>query len=90
MKLFTVILEYRGGTYISQVQADDVSKVLSRWLDQISDEEFRQWMLSQLELDSSLRGSNPVPINGISNVWCQSALVDSHLVLINIVATASD
>ena len=87
MKLFTVIMDYCGGTYISQVHAEDESWVLRKWLEGISDEELSQWMLRRVVISSSFRGSRPKPLSGLSNVWCQSATVDDHLVLINIVLT---
>jgi hypothetical protein len=88
MTLCTVILEYCGGTYISQVRADSPAKGLWQWLGALTDEDLQSWLLKKNVLGSALRGREPVGIGGVSNVWCCSASIDDHFVLINIIATA--
>jgi hypothetical protein len=41
--LYPIDFEYKGGTYLAQVEASDPEKVLDLWTKQISDEELVRW-----------------------------------------------
>ena len=89
--LFTVLMEYRGGTYISQVRARSANEAVRRWaakLDPLPIAEFSE--RRKRELIRSLDGDKPVPLDGLTNAWCTSALVGGSSALINIVATANN
>jgi hypothetical protein len=90
MALFTIILDYCGGTYLFQVNADSPSKALWRWVNELKDEDMKQLMISRILLSSALRGGKPLPVHGVSNAWCCSATIDDRLLLINIIATVPE
>ena len=88
MALFTEILEFEGGTYISLFQAssphDPAVKHAKYLLDlrEISTATNRRRLADRLSME------RPVAISGIRKVWCCSASVGRRLAIVNIVATA--
>jgi len=87
-QLYTVFLEYKGGTYISQVRGSSPSAGLSEWSGQLSENDLTEWSLDRSQLARIVAAENLVPLQDRVSVWCLSG-VDDHdeQVLINIVAT---
>lgn len=91
--LYTVLMEYRGGTYVSQVRARTVVAALQNWASELNPtpiQAFSDGRKRELirEIESGLRsGTAPAPLNGLHNVWCTSAALSGGMVLINIVRT---
>jgi hypothetical protein len=91
--LYTVIMEYREGTYISQVDGDSVVEALQKWasaLDPAGIQGLGQARKKDLidDIGSSLaHGLKAEPLQGLLNVWCTSALTSGGFMLINLVAT---
>ena len=75
MPLFTFFLEYKGGTYISQVRAQSYKSAPKVWAEKLD-----LSVISQLESDfqskllKSVDNEIPTPIKGIDKVWCCSLL----------------
>ena len=86
-RLFTIVLEYKGGTYIAQSLADSPDAALSKWISEIRDEEFAEWGIARNELAKLMKSENVIPINDCVNVWCISGSGKHGLVLVNLVAT---
>jgi len=88
MPLFTVILEFNGGTYISQFRASSPDNAAKKHavhllgIKGMSTPAIRKELADQLSLD------RPIGLGGIRRVWCCSASVGKKLALVNIVATA--
>lgn len=85
MGLFTFLLEYDGGTYISQVRGNSPSAALKKWT-----AEFRVAGLTKArreELVRGLTGDVLTAISGARGVWCLSATCGRKLALMNIVET---
>ena len=86
--LFTVLMEYCGGTYISQVEEDSAGEALLAWainLDPAPIAKFDE--PRKLELIAEVQGDNAVPLDGLVNAWCATALISGDLALVNIIAT---
>ena len=87
MVLFTVILEFDDGTYISQFQAsspDDAAVKHADYLvglNRMGTPTIRRRLADRLSLE------RPVAIEGIRKVWCCTASIGKKLALVNIVAT---
>ena len=90
MDLYTVVLDFDGGTYISQVHALSELAALSTWKSAISADvpELSQEVCE--ELASSLEDEQVVALSNILNVWCATATVRGKVALINIVKTIAD
>jgi hypothetical protein len=94
MALFTVILDYRGGTYISQVEATEPHAALLQWAAALDPRPIaffgkkrKQSMVKEL-LHDEYGLYFPVALEGLLNAWCVSLPLPGSLV--NIVETASN
>jgi len=86
-RLYTIILDYKGGTYIGQNHADSAKEALARWLSGIEDQELARWKITRDELLEIVSSDGPVPLRDCTNVWCTSGSTKGGLVLINVIAT---
>lgn len=97
MPLYTFIMDYRGGTYLSQVRAVSPKSAIKRWAKQLDPKPIKWFgVKAKEELLSSLREAEewnnkfpfPTAIKDVINIWCHTALIRGHLALIDIVETA--
>jgi hypothetical protein len=88
-RLFTFILEFGGGTYITQAEADDVSSASVKWLAALTSAELKEWGLSREALQESL-DEGLVALDGVRYVWCGGGLAGKKSILLNVVATESN
>ena len=87
MKQFTFILEFRGGTYISQVNTDTIQIALTKWADNLSIDSIQYFgIVSKKELQKLMRKEIPTLIHGMNNVWCISGILKSGFFITTIVA----
>ncbi len=86
MSLFTVVLEYGGGTYISQTVGGDAEAALLAWLNGLLENDLREWKLRRHELQAAVE-NGCVALSGLTNAWCASSSASGGLILINIIAT---
>lgn len=91
MSLYTIIFEYRGGTYISQVEAEDVSQALYLWGKDLNPKEIQYMGLKLKEkLNKEIHEQlnelelSPTPLSGVTNCWCAGVILSG---LVNIVKT---
>ncbi len=91
--LYTVVIDYRGGTYISQVHARSVADALKIWAAALDTAAIgglgpqrKVELIDDIKEQLSL-GQEPALLDGLVNAWCASALTSGGLALINIVAT---
>ena len=89
-QLYTLLLEYRGGTYISQFHASSVQSLLPVWTNWIAQEDLNVWGLTRADLAQFSSESHPVPLEGLQNAWCCTGCCNDDLLLLNIVNTRLD
>jgi hypothetical protein len=88
MRLFTFIMAYKGGTYISQVRAPDILNAQNEWLKSKNAWEALNECERSSLIKNILEDDTPTAISDVANVWCFTALDDEkNLALINIVKT---
>jgi hypothetical protein len=88
-RLFTMICEFRGGTYISQVYATDESAAISQWCAKIAADmpiPDASHIVAKA-FDELYDVEVPVLLDGLRNIWCASASCDGDMALLNIVMT---
>lgn len=85
--LYTVFLEYKGGTYIGQIAATSPAAALPRWFSGLQDNEVVKWGITREELAAVAKSDTPTPITGCRGVWCVSGSAGGGLVLIHLIAT---
>jgi hypothetical protein len=86
-RLYTFILDYRGGTYIGQTSGDSVTTALSHWVSKLRHKELVEWGITRDELLEISRSDKPVPLKDCINAWCLSGSTRDGLALINVIAT---
>lgn len=87
MALFTMILEFDGGTYISQFQASSPDDAAMKHVDYLVGLKGMSTPANRRRLADRLSLERPVAIEGVRKVWCCSASLGKKLALVNIVAT---
>src|SRR5438309_1111841 len=85
-KLFTVVYEYNGGTYIRQIEANNPADSLKRSLPTL----LPVWELIEQDMEEALAGHSIVRLTECVNVWSTTGLINDLLLLIHIVETAAD
>lgn len=87
-QLYTFVLEYAGGTYVSQYRGETLIAAMQSWSSAEQAKLAGQWSGEIVELLFERLGNNePVRLDGLQHVWCVSASVSSDLALLNIVVS---
>jgi hypothetical protein len=86
MPLFTIIAEYRGGTYLQQVRAGSSLGALTKW--RMSPKSIPGLKSSRRrEVREGAAVDELVEITGCKHVWCTSAMLGKHLLLVHVIQT---
>jgi hypothetical protein len=88
LSLYTIILEYKGGTYISQVHSESPAAAVKKWSTTITEHSLAEWGLDRTDL-VLLSDDNPIPLKNCMSVWCLTGSARNHLMLLNVIATAT-
>lgn len=86
--LYTIILDFRGGTYVSQVEASDEVDATRRWASLLAGEKplgRSSPYLAKAVLRDQDNGDYPTPLDGLAGVWCVTALCGGDLAIANVV-----
>jgi hypothetical protein len=93
MELYTFIMDFRGGTYITQVNADSIENSIFSWIEQIEHElsEIKfigHGTINELKLMiSSGLIEKPSKLNTLFNVWYLEIYCKVGTLHLNIVKT---
>ncbi|MCL2761570.1 MAG: hypothetical protein FWD70_08000 [Desulfuromonadales bacterium] len=90
-KLYTFVVDYQGGTYISQIEneSDSPYNIFKDWvktcdfLEIISKRINRNKLIDKIEKFEKV----PLPLDNLNNVWCITLILLNKLALINIIKT---
>lgn len=87
MNFYTVILNFRDGVYVAQVDAEGPAEAVLVWVLKLRREAFVPDHSARLagEIIANLPDSPPIGLTSLSGAWCLSAVLDDHLAMINIV-----
>jgi hypothetical protein len=89
MAVYTVVLDFAEGTYVHQVRSNSVSSAAKKWVDGLAEEQVRGLgKQGKKRLSEQIHKDAPIALNGLSNAWCQTALVRGKLALVNLIKTA--
>lgn len=86
LSLYTIILEYRGGTYISQIHSESPTAAVKKWSTTATEHTLAVWGLNRADL-VLLSHDNPIPVENCVNIWCLTGSAKNHLMLLNVIAT---
>jgi hypothetical protein len=92
--MFTFILDFEGGTYISQHESRSKTAALQAWVKSLTVEEIQGmspeiYSALQAQVFSHTEGDF-TPITGTFNVWCTDFDPLGRFMILNIVRTATD
>lgn len=88
MHLYTILLEYAGGTYVAQTGATDEQAAVRAWHDKLRASRIADAVSEEVAAAFDEAAGGPVPLNGFTGVWCVTAIASQGLALVNIVRTA--
>ncbi len=85
--LFTIIWEFREGTFIDQIESDSINNAFAKW---ITKEIKKNPILSTkdlkfIEKDVDFEVDNPVPVKNRKNVWSSWFSVKDEFILVNVI-----
>ena len=91
MRLFTMIIDYNGGTYITQATSENYKvapvECIRKWdisgIEEIINEN------EKINVMEQLKDEKFVPLKGLKNIWCGTAFLRDKLMLINLVETSN-
>jgi hypothetical protein len=88
--LYTFIMDYLGGTYISQVEAESNSQAMLLWIENLNAEEIKGFSNADKKrlMNGSFNDEDFTLINGLINVWCVTVQTKKGFGIINFVKTA--
>lgn len=71
MGLYTFIMDYLGGTYISQVKAKNTTIAMHEWIANLSVKEIKGFTEKdkKIIIETDLEDEKPILIDGIKNTW---------------------
>ena len=69
-KLYTFLLEYDGGTFVSQVRALSVEMAKRTWCANLSFEVIAAPISQRETFLQSVADEVAVPVSGLDHVWC--------------------
>ena len=88
MSFYTFIMEFAGGTYISQVKAPSQKAACVKWAQSLDVSQVKGLGLKGKEsLIEQMKDESPVALDGLSNAWCTGAFLRGEYALINLVQT---
>lgn len=88
MPLYTFFLEYKGGTYISQVRARSTTLAMKAWAGKFVELKVPGLgTTTKHALAEKIGRDVPTALDGLKGTWCSSALVRGHLALMHFIQT---
>ena len=90
MKLFTFLLEYDQGSYVSQIESDSFRNASICWANELEiDSIYGLGPASKKEIIQQMNDedNNPIQIENTINAWCSDFVVRGKLGIVTIVKT---
>lgn len=92
--LFTFILSFRGGTYISQVESNHIDFSIKNWIEKLEEEQNQIQYFGPKTIEAIKKqmlndepNDSPTLLNGLLNVWCFTINTKQGFGIINVVKT---
>ncbi len=89
MNLYTLVLDFHGGTYITQFEAETAVEAVSAWCRELQDEQLLGEVSSDVAEGVMIDAveNNLVEVEGLHGAWCAAATVAGNLALLNVIIT---
>jgi hypothetical protein len=88
MPFYTFILEYKGGTYMSQIMSGSPKSAFVKGAKSMEAVEITglRWK-GKASLIEQMKTNEIASIEGLTNVWCCTALISGRLAIVSIIQT---
>jgi hypothetical protein len=88
MPLYTFIMEYVGGSYVSQIKASSPKSACVKWAQKLNVSAIEGLgHRSKSALVKEMQEGKPTPIKTTLNVWCPTALIRGKVAIITLIRT---
>ena len=88
MPYYTFILEYKGGTYLSQTLSGSPSTAFVKGAKSLQAVEVKGLRKTgKASLIEQMKTNEISPITGLTNVWCKTALISGRLAMVTVIQT---
>jgi len=91
MRLYTLIIDFDGGTYITQAHAENVDSAaiacVKKWK---LDEGMPVTGEDKSEILAQLKSELFVPLSDLENIWCGCVTINNLLATLNLVLTENN
>jgi hypothetical protein len=87
MNLYTIVFEFRGGTYIGQAASISPKEATVSWAKTITQSQLSEWKLDKERFIERVYAGDVTDVAGCIGVWCLSETINGHLALINVIHT---
>lgn len=91
-ELYTLLIDYDGATFITQARSKSLlkapSKCIQKWNTKDISSLFSE--ADKLEILAQLHKETFFELNGMTNIWYGSVLLNEKLMLLNLILTKSD
>jgi hypothetical protein len=89
MELYTFIMEFRGGTYISQVRAEHLYDSLKLWGKQLKPKDIQHLgEKGKNELLAELNDEELTKVSTMKNVWYFGLSIKKGYIAVNVIKTS--
>lgn len=89
---YTFVVEFRGGTYCSQVQAINVDKAINEWTEKLKTEKNEIKQLGDKTIREIIaltkdKDYKPIPLTNLVNIWFNHYPTNQGSLSLNIIQT---
>ena len=89
MALFTVLMEFKGGIYLSQIRASSPEAALEEWVRGLDAKKIEGMTASiKRQFVEWLPEARPTAVDGLRSTWCSGFVARADSALVHIVRTA--
>lgn len=86
---FTFLLEFDGGTYISQIDETSLETAMKSWAESLDLAKIKGMNQNMKEeIIGGIEGEDPIALEGLTRVWCFTIMPEGHFGLIHFIETA--
>ena len=88
MPLFTVLMEFKGGTYLSQIRAPSPEVALEKWARGLETRDIEGMTAGiKRQFVEWLPEARPTPVDGLKSTWSSGFVARADSALVHIVRT---
>lgn len=88
MELYTFLMEFRGGTYISQVESKSLSEATKLWVKQLNIEEIKHLgEKGKIEMIKEAENFELSALYSLKNIWFFCFRIKTGFIMVNVVKT---